>query len=94
MPANIFIQNDASNETNWRAIILQGKNTASYKFALAQALLTSQHNQSVVTLKDLAIPFALNVAKHLANNPKQTIGNRGVFLTSCDQFNSGTYRGR
>ena len=89
MSANIFIQNDASNETNWRAIILQGKNTASYKFALAQALLTSQHNQSVVTLKDLAIPFALNVAKHLANNPKQTIGNRGVFLTSCDQFNSG-----
>lgn len=89
MPANIFIQNDASNETNWRAIILQGKNTASYKFALAQALLTSQHNQSSVTLKDLAIPFALNVAKHLANNPKQTVGNRGIFLTSCDQFNSG-----
>ena len=40
---NRFIDHNPSLETYWRAIIILGKNTASYKFALADTLLQTQN---------------------------------------------------
>jgi hypothetical protein len=34
-----FREDDLTNETIWRSIILFGKNTASYKFSLAKGIL-------------------------------------------------------
>ena len=34
-----FREDDFTNETIWRSIILFGKNTASYKFSLAKGIL-------------------------------------------------------
>ena len=89
MTKNIFFQNDISNETNWRAIVLQGKNTASYKFALAKALLEIDTKRAEVSLKELAVPFSLYIASHVSLNPKQSLGNSGKFLSSCADFNLG-----
>ena len=42
-------------ENHWRAVILFGRNVASYKFALGQSLLElAPHGKEVVTLEDLA----------------------------------------
>lgn len=74
----------------WRAIILFGRNVASYKFALAKALL--QLNPAVgslVKLDDLALPFALQVCEHLRLEDKQTTSTSSAFLQGCRQYNQG-----
>ena len=85
-----FIERNPSLESCWRAIILQGRNTASYKFALAKSLLDIQVNNTNIDKKDLAIPFAHNLATRLKANPKQTVGrNEGKFISACKGFNAG-----
>ena len=49
-------------EENWRSIILFGKNVASYKFALAKTLLELDTNDPFISLEDLALPYAKNIA--------------------------------
>ena len=44
-----FREDDFTNETIWRSIILFGKNTASYKFSLAKGILDlAKQGKSVV----------------------------------------------
>ena len=86
---NNFIGHDLTLNTCWRAIILQGKNTASYKFALAKSLLNINTGNSSISRSDLAIPFALNIANHLKDNPKQSVGaHEGKLITACKSFNN------
>ena len=43
----------------WRAIILFGRNVASYKLALGQSLLElAGEGKSTITLDELALPFS------------------------------------
>ena len=58
-------------DTSWRSIILLGQNTASYKFALAKTLLELNIDNDLVLLEDLALPYARNIAQHLAIEDKQ-----------------------
>ena len=83
----MFIDNKASVETCWRSIILLGRNTASYKFALAKSLLETPTESSLVRLEDLALPFAKNIAEHIKVNDKQAVGNSNKFLDTCRKFN-------
>ena len=79
-----------SSDACWRAIVLFGRNVASYKFALAEALLTLPPNGSdFVKLEDLATPFAHAVCRHLKANPKQGTSQSSQFLESCRKFNAG-----
>ena len=39
MPKSTFVVHPLSLDENWRSIVLMGVNTASYKFALAKAVL-------------------------------------------------------
>ena len=49
-----FQANDPSIESQWRAIILFGKNSATYKFAFAKALLDVIETQkTTVSLSDM-----------------------------------------
>ena len=43
----IFFENDPTLQNYWRAIILYGQNVASYKFALAKALIDLKKIQMI-----------------------------------------------
>lgn len=86
-----FIRTEPTLANYWRAIILFGRNSASYKFALAKALIEQGRNPSndLISLDDLAEPFSRHLCEHLAQVDKQ--GNRptGRFLDACRQYNAG-----
>ncbi len=77
-------------EDQWRAIILFGRNVASYKFALAKALLELRPTPgALLRLQDLALPFARQVCEHLRLEDKQATSVSSAFLDGCRRFNSG-----
>ena len=81
-----FVEKDPTLENYWRAIILFGANSASYKFALAHAL---SRDNDLITLNDLALPFANHICQHLVSAPKQGTNATSKFLDSCREFNAG-----
>jgi len=85
-----FQVNDPSLESQWRAIILFGDNTATYKFAFAKALLEQVEMQKTeVRLEDLALPFAKPISEHLSKFGKQgTNNNQSHFITACRKFSN------
>lgn len=88
---NNFIEQAPTPESVWRAIILFGMNTASYKFALGRALLElAQRKQAVILLEELAIPYASEISRHLITADKQTTFHKSQFLDACRKFNQGT----
>lgn len=84
-----FIDVEPTLENYWRAIILFGKNTASYKFALAKTLIdvSLERNSDLISLEDLALPYAMHLCEHLKHSPKQSTFGRGKFINACTQFN-------
>jgi len=85
-----FYEIEPTSENYWRAIILFGRNTASYKFALAKALLDIQRQgKDVITLEELAVPYAHHICEHLKISPKQSTRESGVFLNELRRFNAG-----
>ncbi|WP_137145091.1 HNH endonuclease domain-containing protein [Mycolicibacterium sp. CR10] len=78
-----------SLDSYWRAIVLFGQNVASYKFALAGALLEIGADAEIVTLDMLALPFATRVAEHLRTHDKQGTFQKSQFLDACRAFNTG-----
>ncbi len=82
-----FQINDPSLESQWRAIILFGKNSATYKFAFAKALLSLiDKEKTKVTLEELSIPFANSVVEHLKKSDKQGSAGSSKFLGSCRSY--------
>jgi hypothetical protein len=78
---------DPSLESQWRAIILFGKNSATYKFAFAQALLELAGTETTtITLADLAGPFSRHVVRHLQQHDKQGSASSSKFLMACRRF--------
>ena len=68
-----FLERQRTPENYWRAVILFGQNVASYKFALAKALIElSAHDNESVKLQELAELFSRHIVEHLAKAPKQT----------------------
>ena len=66
-----FQINDPSLESQWRALILFGKNSATYKFAFAKSLLELIERETTsISLKELAKPFSktLQNTLNLATN--------------------------
>jgi 5-methylcytosine-specific restriction endonuclease McrA len=84
-----FTANDPTLESYWRAIILFGRNSASYKFALAKSLieLSGRSGSDLITLEQLAEPFSRNLCEHLQLADKQGTRSSGKFLETCRQFN-------
>ena len=62
-----FIDVEPTLENYWRAIILFGKNTASYKFALAKTLIdvSLERNSDLISLEDLAPSYAIHLCEYL-----------------------------
>ena len=85
-----FQINDPSLESQWRAIILFGKNSATYKFAFAKALLTLIEDQKTeISLQELAAPFADSIVEHLIKNDKQGNSSSSKFLDGCRKYIKG-----
>lgn len=83
-----FYEIEPSLENYWRSIILFGRNVASYKFALAKALYAFKDSpQTVITLDQLAQPFAQHLTEHLKLVDKQSTSGTSRFLDACRQFN-------
>jgi hypothetical protein len=78
-------------DSHWRALILFGRNVASYKFALGHALLElGAGERELVTLDELAVPFSRHLCRHLAVVDRQTTSQGSRFLDACRQHNAGT----
>lgn len=85
-----FYEIEPTPENYWRAIILFGRNTASYKFALAKALFDLlRQGKSTVTLEELAIPYADYLCERLKSHPKQNTRDQSTFLSELRKFNEG-----
>ncbi len=88
--AQPFIQYRPQLEDYWRAIILFGRNVASYKFALGNALLDLRPAAGqLVTLEELAVPFARHLCAHLKLADKQATFRSSRFLDACRKANAG-----
>jgi hypothetical protein len=63
---------------------------ASYKFALAKSLMDlASQRKTLVTLEDLAVPFAQSICEHLRLADKQGTFGTSRFLDACRKFNAG-----
>lgn len=77
-------------ESTWRSVILFGRNTASYKFALGASLLElAADGQSDVTLEELAVPYAAHIVRHLGLADRQAISPSSRFLDACRAYARG-----
>lgn len=86
----LFKEQYPSLESYWRAIILFGRNVATYKFALAESLLElASQGKTEVTLQELAVPYSKHLCRHLEEAPKQVTSASSKFLTACADFNKG-----
>ncbi len=71
----------------WRGIILFGKNSASYKFALAKSLLElNPQAGQLLKLSDLAPAFAKHIVDHLKQAPKQALSASSQYLDACRRY--------
>lgn len=85
-----FAEVHPSLDNYWRAIILFGRNVASYKFALGKTLLEAvREGKTFLPLTEIALPFARHIAEHLKLADKQATSRSSRFLDSCRKFNRG-----
>ncbi len=85
-----YLVTGSPEESSWRSVILFGRNAASYKFALAQALIDlAKQDRDSVTLDQLADPYTRHLCEHLAHSPKQSTSRSSKFIDACSGFNNG-----
>ena len=85
-----FIQTNPTADAYWRSVILFGKNSASYKFALGKSLLeVANQDKTFISLEDLAEPYALNLVDHLQKSDRQGTSPSSRFLEVCRKFSNG-----
>jgi hypothetical protein len=85
-----FLAKAPTLDASWRAVVLFGRNVASYKFALAKTLLElAERADDHVPLEELAAPFARHLCEHLRTVDKQTTSRSSKFLDACRSFNQG-----
>jgi len=75
---------------DWRHIVRFGRNVASYKFALGEALLErAARQQTFVPLPELAVPYAAALCEHLQVEDRQSTSAQSQFLDACRSRNRG-----
>jgi hypothetical protein len=82
---------DPSLPSLYRAVILFGLNTASYKFSLGKSLIElADADAEFVPIETLARHFSKHVAEHVADAPKQSTRKTSVgYFKTCRRFNLG-----
>ena len=86
----IFFENDPSLQSYWRSIILYGRNTASYKFALGKTLIDlNKRPNDLIKLEDLSDHFANHMCEHLRENEKQITSLSNKYFILLKKFING-----
>ncbi|MRX81096.1 HNH endonuclease domain-containing protein [Eggerthella guodeyinii] len=89
-PIQQYLHSGSQEESNWRSVILFGKNAASYKFALAQALIDlAKQGKDSVTLEQLAQPYTAHLCEHVRKSPKQATSRSSKFIDACAGYADG-----
>ncbi len=89
-PVDRFTSEHPSLDSFWRAVVLFGRNVASYKLALAHALLeVGAEGKDLVSLDELAMPYARRLCDHLTDHDKQGTFGSSRFVDACRAFNRG-----
>lgn len=77
-------------ESNFRSVILFGRNSASYKFALAKALFElARQGKDSVTLEQLSNPYTKHLIEHVKKHPRQTTNRSSKFMDACAGYAGG-----
>lgn len=85
-----FLAIEPTSHNQFRALMLFGRNVASYKFALAKALLElARGGADLITLEELAGPYSRHLLSHLAQVSKQGTSPSSRFLEACKGANTG-----
>ena len=85
----VFKLENPSSDTQWRNLILFGKNLATYKFSSATTLLQLiDQGKTVVTLDNLSKPYSEYMIDHVKIDFGQD--NSGKFIKAFKQFNLKT----
>lgn len=80
---NEYLNNDNSRESSFRSVFLFGRNTATYKFALAEALhQLSKEDKTFISLEDLSPYFAKSLLEHIKTGKTQITSSRSLFLNA------------
>lgn len=87
----VFIDSKPDLETQWRGLILFGKNTATYKFAFGKSLLGfAEKGVSIVSLAELAPVYAQSLIEHLQTGSKQGVSGSSTFLSALTRHIEGS----
>lgn len=90
MAVHRFTVQDPSLESQWRSLILFGRNSATYKFAFAQSLLEfGKEGRTRVSLEELAEPYSKHLLTHLKNSDCQGTAPQSRFLDALRSFQKG-----
>ena len=82
-PIDKYLHTGSLEQSSWRSVALFGKNTASYKFALALSLMQlAQQGRDTVML-------AARICEHAKAAPRQSTNRSKKFLDACLGFNAG-----
>lgn len=87
---NQYLIDDETFESQFRSVYLFGRNVATYKFALAMALLElSQQSKSFISLEDLAPYYVKHLLDHVKNGKRQSTSSSSKFLSACSLYSEG-----
>ena len=86
-----FIEPTPTRESRWRAIVMMGQNSATYKFALAASLIElSSTGSELVLLEKLAAPFSRHLREDAKHSGKQSTRKTvRPLIGACNQSNNG-----
>jgi hypothetical protein len=85
-----FFKYSPQPEDYWRSVVMFGLNVASYKFALARAILDlAPQPGQLVSLEELAVPFSSRICEHLRTADRQCTSRSSKFLDACRKANAG-----
>lgn len=89
-PIYEYLATGSAEESNFRSVILFGRNSASYKFALAKALFDlAKQGKDSVTLEQLADPYTKHLIEHVTKHPRQTTNRSSKFIDACEKYAKG-----
>ena len=89
-PIDEYLTTGSAEESNFRSVILFGRNTASYKFALAKALFDlARQGKDSVTLEQLADPYTRHLVEHVKTHPRQTTNRSSKFMDAGAGYAKG-----
>lgn len=72
-------------------MLLDSSKLVSDKFGVVQSLIdiSLERKSDLITLDDLALPYALHLAEHLKHSPKQSTAKTSQFIQACQGYNEG-----